>query len=77
LSSRDRIYAMGVEAGAQYRRQHGEAFDAMARHNEAMTVARQRNLRSPNEDVRPLMQLERRPGEAERIALERAVLEEL
>jgi hypothetical protein len=75
--SRDRIYAMGVEAGAQYRRQHGEALDAMSRHSEAMTVARQRNLRSPTEDVRPLMQAEQRPGEAARIALERAVLEDI
>lgn len=73
----DRVYAMGVDAGARYRREHGAAFDATSRHNEAMTVARQRNLSSVNADVRPLTAgPERGPGDIVNDALTRAVVEE-
>ncbi len=71
----DRVYAQGVEAGAQFRRQHGEAFAAQARHNEAMIVARQRNLASVAADVRPLTAgPERNPGDAQSDAINRALL---
>ncbi len=73
----DRCYSQGVEAGARYRQQHGETFAAQARHNEAMTVARQRNLSSPNADVRMLTAgPERNPGDVRSDAINRALLAE-
>jgi hypothetical protein len=73
----DRCYSQGVAAGTRYRQQHGEAFAAQARHNEAITVARQRNLSSVNADVRPLTAgPERNPGDAQSDAINRALLAE-
>lgn len=73
----DRCYSQGVDAGSRYRQQHGEAFAAQARHNEAITVARQRNLSSVNADVRMLTAgPERSPADAQSDAINRALLAE-
>lgn len=74
--SRDRVYAQGVEAGTQYRRQHGETYAARARHDEAMTIAQQRSLRSPTADMRMLRAGEAlNPGDVQSAAIDRALAE--